>query len=79
MPVSTAVSYGSGARVTSCLVPLTSNFRHRSPEDFTFENVQADTPQLVDVRMIYLGEKSDFGWGHRIIIGEEEFEFEDTR
>lgn len=42
----------------------------------TFQDIQADTAQLVDVRVEDLGEEADLGRDHRVIVGEEELEFE---
>lgn len=44
----------------------------------TLQHIKADAAQLINVRMEDLGEKSDLGRGHRIVVGEEEFELEDA-
>ena len=40
----------------------------------TLENVQADTPQAIDVGVVNLGEEADLGWRHGIIVGQEELQ-----
>jgi len=42
------------------------------------QDIQTDAAKLIDVGMVDLGQESDLGWGHRIIIWEEELELEDT-
>lgn len=44
----------------------------------TLQDIQTDTTQTIDVGVIDLGQEADFGWGHRIIVWQEEFKSEDT-
>jgi hypothetical protein len=44
----------------------------------TLKDVETDTTELVDVWMVYLGQKPDLWWGHGIIVREEEFELKNT-
>ena len=44
----------------------------------TFQHIQAYPAKLIYIRMVDLGEKSDFRGSHGIIVWEEELEFEDT-
>ena len=44
----------------------------------TLEDIETDTAQLINVRMVDLGEKSNLRRSHRVVVREEEFEFEDT-
>ena len=44
----------------------------------TFENVQADTPKTVDVRVVDLGQKSNLRRCHGVVFRQEQFEMEDT-
>jgi hypothetical protein len=44
----------------------------------TLQNIEADAPQLVNVGVEYLGEKTDLGRRHRVIVREEQLELEDT-
>ena len=41
------------------------------------QNVEADSPDFVDVRVVYLCEESDLGRLKRVILGEEELELEE--
>lgn len=38
----------------------------------TLQYVEADTSQLIDIWMIDLGEKSNLGRRHRVIVGQEQ-------
>lgn len=42
----------------------------------TFQNVKADTAQLVDVGVEDLGQEADLGRDHGVVVGEEELELE---
>lgn len=44
----------------------------------TLQNIQADTTQSINIRVVDLGQEADFGRGHRVIIWQEEFELEFT-
>lgn len=50
----------------------------RSLNIFTFQYIQAYAAKFVNVGMVDFGKKPDFGRGHRIIVWEKEFEFEDA-
>ena len=45
----------------------------------TFQNIQTDAAQLVDIWVVDLGKKSDLGRSHRIVVGEKELKLEDAR
>jgi len=40
------------------------------------ENIQADTAELVNIWMVYLGKESDLWWCHRIVVWQKQFEIE---
>lgn len=44
----------------------------------TLEHIEADSPELVNVRMEDLGKESNLGRCHRIVVGKEEFELENA-
>jgi hypothetical protein len=44
----------------------------------TFQNIKADTAKLIDIGVVYLGQKSDLWWSHRIVIWQEKLELEDA-
>lgn len=44
----------------------------------TLQDVQADAAQLIDVRVEDLGKEADLGRCHRVVVGEEKLELEDT-
>ena len=44
----------------------------------TLQHIKADAPQLVDVGVEDFGQEADLGWRHRVVIGEEQLEFEDA-
>lgn len=44
----------------------------------TLQHVKADAAELVDVGVVDLGEETDLGGRHWVVIWEEEFEVEDT-
>lgn len=44
----------------------------------TLQNIQADTTQAINIRVVDLGQEADFGRGHRVIIRQEELEPEFT-
>lgn len=43
----------------------------------TLQDVQTNTAKLVDIGVVYLGQESNLGRRHGVVIGQEEFEFED--
>lgn len=45
---------------------------------YTLEHIQTYPAQPVDIRMVDLGQESDFWRSHRVVIWEEEFELEYT-
>jgi hypothetical protein len=53
-------------------VPLTLKVQH------TLQNIQADSPQLVNIRMVDLGKKANLWRCHGIIIGQKELKFENA-
>ena len=60
-------------------LPVNISSEHRAPEALrTFQDVEADSSQFVDIRVVYLCEESDFGWIHGIIIGEKQLQFENA-
>lgn len=44
----------------------------------TFQNIQTDAAELVDIRVVDLCEEANLWRRHRVIIGEKEFEPEYT-
>lgn len=42
------------------------------------EHIQADTTELIDVWMVYLGKETDLWWCHWVVVWEEELEVEDA-
>lgn len=44
----------------------------------TFQDIETNAAELVDVGVINLGQESDLRWGHRVVIWQEQLEFEDT-
>ena len=44
----------------------------------TLQHVQTDSSQLIDVGVVDLGEESDLGWRHGIVIWQEEFKLENA-
>ena len=44
----------------------------------SFEDIQTNPTQLVDVRVVYFGREEDFRWSHGVVVGEEQFELEET-
>mmetsp|Transcript_26594 Transcript_26594/g.67606 ORF Transcript_26594/g.67606 Transcript_26594/m.67606 type:complete len:200 (-) Transcript_26594:41-640(-) len=42
------------------------------------QDIQANAPKLVNVGVIHLRKKADLWWRHRVLLGQEELEFEDT-
>lgn len=47
-------------------------------ERLTLQHIKADAAELVDVGVVDLGEETDLGGRHWVIIWEEEFEVEDA-
>lgn len=37
-----------------------------------FEDVETDPTELVNVRMVDSGQEPNFGWGHGIVLGQEQ-------
>ena len=68
---------GSGEQETSCLMDI-STFEFEGIANPTLQHIQADATEPVDVGVIDLRQEADFGWGHGIVVWEEEFELEDT-
>lgn len=50
----------------------------QKPDILTFQYIQAYAAKFVNVGMVDFGKKPDFGRGHRIVVWEEKFEFEDA-
>lgn len=44
----------------------------------TLQHIEADTAKLVDIGMVYLGQKPDLWWSHWVVIWEEELQLEDA-
>lgn len=44
----------------------------------TLQDIQADSAEAIDVRVVDLGEEADLGWCHGVVVGQEEFELEDA-
>lgn len=44
----------------------------------TLQHIETDASELVDVRVVDLGEEPDLGRHHRVVICEEELELEDA-
>ena len=44
----------------------------------TLENIQTDTAKLVDIWVVDLGQETNPGWCHGIVVWKEEFELEDA-
>ena len=42
----------------------------------TLQHIKTNTPELIDIWVVYFGKKSYFGRGHRIVIGQEELKLE---
>ena len=53
-----------------------SNLESRRP--FVFQNIKANSTQLIDIWVIDLGSEKDLWWHHRILIWQEEFTVEKT-
>ena len=59
--------YGSAAPGTNCL-SWSQRRSWREASRLTLEDVQTDTPQLVDIGMVDLGQEADLGWSHGIVV-----------
>ncbi len=46
--------------------------------ELTLQHVKADAPQFIDIWMVNLCQEADLWGGHRVVVGEEELELEDT-
>lgn len=44
----------------------------------TLQYIQADSAEAVDVGVVDLGEEADLGGSHGVIVGQEQFELEDS-
>jgi hypothetical protein len=44
----------------------------------TLQDIQADSAETVNVGVVDLGEEADFGRCHGIVVGQEQFQLEDT-
>lgn len=53
-----------------------SDLKGRTP--LVLQDVQTDSSEFVDIGVIDFGQKADFGWGHGIVSGQEQFQLEDT-
>lgn len=60
--------------VSSSILPTRSD-RCMRP---TLQHIETDATKLVHIWVEDLGEETDFGWSHGIVVGEEKFELEDT-
>lgn len=75
--------FGFVEQETSCLVIIWLDIyshidKGQGKSMRTLQDVQADTTELVDIRVEDLGEEADLGRRHRVVVGKEELEFEDT-
>jgi hypothetical protein len=77
-PGSKAESYGSGEQATSYLGLLAKARAHNEMARLTLQDVEADAAQPVDVWVVDLGKEADLGWGHGVVVWEEQFELEDA-
>lgn len=46
--------------------------------NLTFQDIETDTAEAINVGMVDLGEEADLRGAHRIVFGEEELQTEDT-
>lgn len=53
-----------------------ANLKRRRP--VALQDIETDTAQLVDIRVVDLGEKANLGWRHGVVVWEEELEVEDA-
>lgn len=44
----------------------------------TFQHIQANATEPVDVWVVYLSEESDLGRGHGVVVGKEKLKLEDA-
>lgn len=42
----------------------------------TFQHIEANATQLVNVGVENFGQEADLGWNHGVVVGEKEFELE---
>lgn len=68
--------FESVMQATSCLKIFSIEFLRIT--ELTLEHVEADSAELVDIRVVDLGEEADLGRRHGVIVGEEELELEYT-
>lgn len=47
-------------------------------EEPTLQDVQADSAEAVDVGVVNLCEEADLGRSHGVVVGQEQFELEDS-
>ena len=52
------------------------DLQRRAP--LVLEDVKADAAQFVNVGVVDLGEEAHLGWRHRIVLRQEELQFEDA-
>jgi hypothetical protein len=45
---------------------------------FTFQDIEADTAELVNVGVVDLGQEADLGGGHGVLLGQKQFQLKDT-
>ena len=50
----------------------------KSRRPVPLQDIETDTAQLVDIRVVDLGEKANLGRGHGVVVWEEELEVEDA-
>lgn len=48
----------------------------KNKKKHALQDVQADAPQLVDIRMINFRHEANLGRGHRVFLREEQLQFE---
>jgi hypothetical protein len=44
----------------------------------TLQNVQADSTEAIDVWVVDFGKEADLGGSHGVVVGQEQFELEDS-
>jgi len=44
----------------------------------TLQYIQADSAEAIDVGVVNLGKKADLGRSHGVVVGQEQFELEDS-
>lgn len=46
--------------------------------ELTLQDIQADAAKTVDVGVVDLGQETDLGRGHRVVVGQEQLETKDA-